>query len=98
QLHIESGRGMNVDRNLSRQTDTIVELMGDPRIEGTWRRKGLVIGEVQSGKTATYIGVLNKALDFGYQIVVVIGGHTEDLRRQTKERLYSDHMELETSH
>lgn len=98
QLLIERGWGRNVVRTLSRQTDTIVELMGDPRIEGTWRRKGLVIGEVQSGKTATYIGVLNKALDFGYQIVVVIGGHTEDLRRQTQERLDSDLIGDDTSY
>src|SRR5699024_4967671 len=98
QLLIERGWGRNVVRTLSRQTDTIVELMGDPRIEGTWRRKGLVIGEVQSGKTATYIGLLNKALEFSYQIVVVIGGHTEVLRRQTQGRLDSDLIGDDTSY
>src|SRR5699024_7280642 len=41
---------------------------------------------------------LNKALDFGYQIVVVIGGHTEDLRRQTQERLDSDLIGDDTSY
>lgn len=98
QLLIDRGLGKGVVRSLSRQTDTIVELMGDPKDETSWQRKGLVIGEVQSGKTATYIGVLNKALDLGYQIVIVIGGHTEDLRRQTQERLDSDLIGFDTSY
>lgn len=90
--------GAGVVRALGRQTDQIVEFMGDPKIDGTWHRRGLVIGEVQSGKTSTYTGVLNKALDLGYQIVVVIGGHTEDLRRQTQERLDSDLIGEDTSY
>lgn len=98
QLLIDRGWGKSVVRTLSRQTDRIVELMGDPHAESGWSRKGLVIGEVQSGKTATYIGVLNKAMDLGYQIVVVIGGHTEDLRRQTQERMDSDLIGDDTSY
>lgn len=97
-LLTERGWGKNVVRTLGKQTDKIVELLGDPRVESSWSRKGLVIGEVQSGKTATYIGVLNKALDLGYQIAVVIGGHTEDLRRQTQERLDSDLIGDDTSY
>ncbi len=96
-LLIERGWGKSVVRTLGRQTDKIVELLGDPEVGASWSRKGLVIGEVQSGKTATYIGVLNKAIDLGYQIVVVIGGHTEDLRRQTQERLDSDLIGDDTS-
>lgn len=98
QLLIERGWGKSVVRTLGKQTDRIVELMGDPKAEPRWSRKGLVIGEVQSGKTATYIGVLNKAMDLGYQIVIVIGGHTEDLRRQTQERLDSDLIGDDTSY
>lgn len=90
--------GAGVVRALGRQTDQIIELMGDPKVESGWHRRGLVIGEVQSGKTSTYTGVLNKALDLGYQIVVVIGGHTEDLRRQTQERLDSDLIGEDTSY
>ena len=96
-LLIERGWGKSVVRTLGKQTDRIVELLGDPEVGASWSRKGLVIGEVQSGKTATYIGVLNKAIDLGYQIVVVIGGHTEDLRRQTQERLDSDLIGDDTS-
>lgn len=75
---------------LDDQTDRIVELMGDPMKGGEWARRGLAIGEVQSGKTATYIGVLNKAIDYGYKLIVIIGGHTEDLRRQTQRRVDTD--------
>lgn len=97
-LLTQRGWGKSVVRSLDQQTDELVELMGDPRDESSWSRKGLAIGEVQSGKTATYIGVLNKALDLGYQIIVVIGGHTEDLRRQTQERLDRDLIGDDTSY
>jgi hypothetical protein len=47
----------------------------------------LVIGDVQSGKTATYIGIVNKAADAGYRIVVLLTGGTESLRKQTQFRV-----------
>lgn len=75
---------------LGTQTDEIVELLGDPRKTGPWARHGLLMGEVQSGKTATYLGILNKALDYGYRLIIVIGGHTEDLRKQTQARFDTD--------
>lgn len=43
---------------LDRSTDRIVDLLGDPRREGTWDRRGLVIGHVQSGKTNKYLGAV----------------------------------------
>lgn len=98
QLLLQRNWSPRVVSGMDEQTDRIVDLMGDPLAEGEWSRRGLVIGEVQSGKTATYIGALNKALDYGYQIIVVIGGHTEDLRRQTQERMDSDLIGIDTSH
>lgn len=85
-----------VIKDLEKQTDEIVELMGDPKKPGEWCRKGLLMGEVQSGKTANYIGVLNKALDHGYQVVIVIGGHTNDLRTQTQARMDSDLLGIDS--
>lgn len=85
-----------VIRNLEQQTDEIVELLGDPEKPGEWCRKGLLMGEVQSGKTANYIGVLNKALDYGYKVLIVIGGHTNDLRRQTQARIDSDLLGIDS--
>jgi hypothetical protein len=51
-------------------------------------RTGLVLGSVQSGKTASMLGVSSIVLDrrVGYQILIVLGGHTENLRTQTLER------------
>lgn len=53
-------------------------------------RTGLVLGNIQSGKTASMLGVSSVALDQavggGYKILIVLGGHTENLRRQTQER------------
>lgn len=87
----------NVINTLDSQTDDVVELLGDPmQVDGTWPRRGLLLGEVQSGKTATYLGVLNKALDYGYQVIVVIGGHTEDLRQQTQTRFDTDLLGIDS--
>lgn len=85
-----------VIKTLGDQTDEIVELLGDPLQPGPWVRRGLLMGEVQSGKTATYLGVLNKALDYGYRLIVVIGGHTEDLRRQTQVRFDTDLLGIDS--
>ena len=53
-------------------------------------RTGLVLGNIQSGKTASMLGVSSVALDpvvgGGYKVLIVLGGHTENLRRQTQER------------
>ncbi len=48
---------------------------------------GLVMGDVQSGKTSNYTSLINKAADVGYQIIVILTGMIEDLRQQTQERL-----------
>jgi len=54
--------------------------------------KGLIVGSVQSGKTANMIGLTAAAIDQGYRIVVVLAGRTEDLRRQTSLRFNRDLM------
>jgi hypothetical protein len=59
----------------------------DPSSEGSWNRRGLVIGHVQSGKTANYIGLVAKAADAGYKFIIVIAGIHNNLRKQTQERI-----------
>jgi len=76
--------------DLDRNTNEIVNRLGDPSKKGNWKRKGLVIGDVQSGKTANYTSVCNKAVDAGYKIIIVLAGRTNTLRRQTQKRLESD--------
>ena len=50
-------------------------------------RKGMVVGNVQSGKTANYIGLISKAADAGYKVIVVLAGILDDLRIQTQIRI-----------
>lgn len=97
QLLISRDWAKSVIDDLASQTDEVVELLGDPTDPGDWARRGLLLGEVQSGKTATYIGILNKAIDYGYRLIIVIGGHTNDLRRQTQIRMDSDLIGYDTS-
>lgn len=51
------------------------------------KKKGLVVGDVQSGKTANYIGLINLACDYGYKIIVLLAGMTDSLRQQTQSRV-----------
>ena len=53
-------------------------------------RYGLVIGDVQSGKTSTYGGLICKAADAGMKVVILLAGQTETLRQQTQERMEED--------
>lgn len=68
-------------------TERIVGLLEDPTKPGAWHRKGLVLGHVQSGKTANYTGLINKAADAGYKVIIVIAGIHENLRIQTQGRI-----------
>lgn len=52
--------------------------------------KGLVVGNVQSGKTANMAGVIAMAADNGFNYFIVLSGVIENLREQTANRLYSD--------
>ena len=67
-------------------TDRILELMEDPERPGSWDRRGMVVGEVQSGKTSNYIELVCKAVDAGYKFVVILTGTTNSLRAQTQLR------------
>lgn len=68
-------------------TDQILMRFEDPKRPGAWDRRGMVVGHVQSGKTANYTGLINKAIDAGYKIVVVLTGMDDALRSQTQVRL-----------
>lgn len=72
--------------------DTLINLMNsiaDPSIPDNQKNlvRGLVIGDVQSGKTSTYAGLICKAADAGYKVVILLTGVTETLRQQTQERM-----------
>jgi hypothetical protein len=78
-------------------TDEILDYAGDPVREGSWARRGLVVGDVQSGKTATYTALACKAADAGYHLVILLTGTLESLRRQTQERMDEGFVGLDSS-
>ena len=84
---LNTKRPWRVVDKMDELTHDILDFAGDPTLEGPWRRRGLIIGDVQSGKTSTYLGLLNKAVDAGYRLIIVLAGHTESLRQQTQERI-----------
>lgn len=68
-------------------TDRILDRLGDSRNMSPWSRRGMVVGHVQSGKTANYTGLICKAADAGYRLIVVIAGIHNNLRNQTQARI-----------
>ncbi|WP_291365236.1 Z1 domain-containing protein [Acetobacter sp. UBA5411] len=76
-----------VNTLLNADGSKILGLLQDPTSEGEWKRRGLVIGHVQSGKTANYMGVIAKAADAGYKFIIVIAGIHNNLRKQTQQRV-----------
>lgn len=70
-------------------TSQILSQCANPLERGD-KRKGLVVGYVQSGKTANYAGLIAKAVDAGYRIVIVLAGMHSNLRAQTQARLDGD--------
>lgn len=73
--------------NLDESTSDIVGRLADPAGESSYQSKGLVVGYVQSGKTANFTGITAKAIDAGYRLVIVLTGTIELLRGQTQRRL-----------
>ena len=84
---MDQGRNLDVIDKTEETIDEILDCSGDPTKEGKWNRRGLVMGNVQSGKTQNYLGLINKAIDAGYKVIIVLGGHLNELRTQTQERL-----------
>jgi hypothetical protein len=68
-------------------SDKVLDSLEDPTRSGKWTRRGLVVGNVQSGKTQTYVGLVCKAADAGYKVIVVLAGLHNTLRSQTQVRL-----------
>ncbi len=76
-----------VSHELDQSTDITLERLESPHRDGRWDRRGLVVGHVQSGKTTHYTTLMAKALDAGYEIIVVLAGIHNSLRSQTHERI-----------
>lgn len=85
-LLLEQGWDEGVIEKLGEVSDEILDLCGNPEEKDSWKRKGLVLGDVQSGKTSNYLALINKAADYDYKIIILLTGTIEALRKQTQER------------
>lgn len=88
-IYLQKEQHWNKDtvNELDKTTDEIVDLLGNPDSANSFLYRGLCIGDVQSGKTSTYIGLINKAADAHYRVIILLTGTIEKLRRQTQKRI-----------
>jgi hypothetical protein len=95
--HIKGWAETSVDK-IDMISDEIMEDIEDPTITNRpFDRRGLVVGYVQSGKTANFMGIINKAIDSGYRIIIVLAGMHENLRQQTQERIDEEVLGMDTN-
>lgn len=86
---MSSGALKDAIGSIDRAADAVMSHLAQPMVKDD-KRRGLVIGNVQSGKTANYAAVIAKALDEGYKFVIVMSGIHSNLRQQTQRRLERD--------
>ena len=73
--------------DLDQSTTAVVERLANPVSDEARQTRGLVVGYVQSGKTANFTGVVAKAADAGYRLFIILAGTLDILRNQTQRRL-----------
>lgn len=86
-LTVEKNYAETVINQLDRLTDRTLDGLFDPTIKAVIDKKGMVVGHVQSGKTSNYTGLICKAADAGYKLIIVLAGIHNNLRSQTQLRL-----------
>jgi hypothetical protein len=72
---------------LDNTTRAVLECLSNPESNKAYSSRGLVMGYVQSGKTANFTGVIGRAADAGYRLIIVMAGTWNILRNQTQRRL-----------
>ena len=92
---IKKWNGTTAD-SIDVSTDKILGFCGDPKSNKDFAVKGLVVGDIQSGKTANYTALINKAVDAGYKVIIILTGTTNDLRAQTQKRIDKEVNGLKT--
>lgn len=91
--------GLEIIDRLDETTDNIMDDLGNPNDPSrAFQRRGLLLGDVQSGKTATYTALCNKAADAGYPVIIILAGMLENLRVQTQSRLDKEFIGISSKH
>ncbi len=88
----------NVLTQLDKLTDRTLDGLFNPIIKDGISKYGLVVGQVQSGKTSNYTGLICKAADAGYKLIIVLAGIHNNLRSQTQLRLDEGFLGFDTQH
>ncbi len=86
-----------ITKSIGNPTDMLLNAIADPNKVVAQEKRAMVVGYVQSGKTANYIGLINKALDAGYKYIIVLAGIHNNLRSQTQSRIDEEVLGYETS-
>tara|TARA_Y100000296_G_scaffold59795_1_gene69135 strand:+ start:747 stop:3299 length:2553 start_codon:yes stop_codon:yes gene_type:complete len=76
-------------RSIDAESTEVVSLLANP-LKDKFSYRGLVVGYVQSGKTANMTATIAKAVDAGYNFVIILAGLTNALRKQTQMRIEKD--------
>ena len=75
-LHKKQHWSKDVCDSIGKDSYNILALTGDPNSPANFKKKGLVVGNVQSGKTANYLGLICRAADAGYKYIIVLAAIT----------------------
>lgn len=97
-IQVEKNFPPETINKLDRLTDRILDGLFDPTENIQVDKKGLVVGQVQSGKTSNYTGLICKAADAGFKLIVVLAGIHNNLRSQTQLRLDEGFLGFDTQH
>ncbi len=97
-LQYEKNFADTVLNQLDRLTDRTLDGLFDPEINAIISKYGLVVGQVQSGKTANYTGLICKGADAGFNLIIVLAGIHNNLRSQTQLRIDEGFLGFDTQH
>ena len=97
-LTIEKNFSDTVVNRLDRLTDRTLDGLFDPTINAAISKYGLVVGQVQSGETSNYTGLICKAANADYKLIIVLAGVHNNLRSQTQLRLDEGYLGFDTQH
>ena len=97
-LQIEKNYSDVVINQIDKLTDRTLDGLFNPIEKIVVGKKGLVVGQVQSGKTSNYTGLICKAADAGYKLIVVLAGIHNNLRSQTQLRIDEGFLGYDTQH
>lgn len=83
----EKGMAPESVNQLDSLTDEVLDRLANPLQDYGFDKRGMVVGHVQSGKTGNYTGLICKAADAGYKLIIILAGIHNSLRSQTQERI-----------